>query len=133
MNPNYAFVARRAGYICEYCHAPEAVFNLQFEVEHIKPLAAGGDNSESNLALSCRSCNLYKSDNISFLDEITQRKARLFNPRRHIWKNHFQLDYQTGKISGLTAIGRATAACLKMNGKIQVSARIQWVKLGLFD
>ncbi len=48
MNPNYAFVAKRAGHICEYCHAPEAVFNLRFEVEHIKPLSRGGNNSEEN-------------------------------------------------------------------------------------
>jgi hypothetical protein len=133
MNPNYAFVAKRAGHVCEYCHAPEAVFNLQFEVEHIKPISSGGQNSEDNLALSCRSCNLYKSDNVSFPDEITQRKVRLFNPRRHVWKNHFKIDYQTGEISGLTTIGRATAVCLKMNGSIQVSARIEWLKLGLFE
>lgn len=133
MNPNYAFVPKRAGHICEYCHAPEAVFNLRFEVEHIKPLSRGGNNSEENLALACRSCNLYKSDLVSFFDEETQTKTRLFNPRRHIWKNHFKIDYRTGEISGLTATGRATAVCLKMNGKIQVSARIQWLKLGLFD
>lgn len=48
MNPNYAFVAKRAGHICEYFHAPEAVFNLRSEVEHIKPLSRGGNNSEEN-------------------------------------------------------------------------------------
>lgn len=77
MNPNYAFVAKRAGHICEYCHAPEAVFNLQFEVEHIKPLSRGGDDSKNNLALSCRSCNLYKSDSVSFFDKETRKKSRL--------------------------------------------------------
>jgi hypothetical protein len=35
MNPKYAFVALRAGHRCEYCHAPEVVFNSLFEVEHI--------------------------------------------------------------------------------------------------
>jgi hypothetical protein len=34
MNPLYARVAARAGDRCEYCHAPEAVFNFPFEVEH---------------------------------------------------------------------------------------------------
>jgi hypothetical protein len=42
VNPNYPFVAARAKHICEYCHAPEAVFNLPFEVEHIIPSAHGG-------------------------------------------------------------------------------------------
>lgn len=133
MNPNYAFAAKRAGHICEYCHAPEAVFNLQFEVEHIKPLSRGGADSKNNLALACRSCNLFKSDSVSFFDEETRKKFRLFNPRRNVWKNHFKINYQTGEISGLTAIGRVTAACLKMNGKIQIAARIQWLKLGLFE
>jgi hypothetical protein len=31
MNPHYPQVALRAGYRCEYCHAPEAVFNLPLE------------------------------------------------------------------------------------------------------
>ena len=37
MNPNYPFVAERACHRCEYCHAPEAIFNFPFEVEHIVP------------------------------------------------------------------------------------------------
>ncbi len=28
MNPHYTQVALMAGHRCEYCHAPEAVFNL---------------------------------------------------------------------------------------------------------
>jgi hypothetical protein len=32
MNPHYEVVALRAGHRCEYCHAPEAVFNFPFEV-----------------------------------------------------------------------------------------------------
>ena len=39
MNPHYPEVALRAGHRCEYCYAPEAVFNLPLEVEHIVPLA----------------------------------------------------------------------------------------------
>ena len=68
MNPRYSSVASRARHVCEYCHAPEAVFNLPFEVEHIVPLSQGGDKGEDNLALSCRSCNLYKSDSVSAFD-----------------------------------------------------------------
>lgn len=133
MNPNYAPVARRARHICEYCRAPEAVFNLPFEVEHIKPLSRGGDDSENNLALSCRSCNLYKSDVISGFDEESRNKTRLFNPRIDAWSEHFAINDKTSEIEGLTAIGRVTVSRLRMNGKAQVSARIQWLKLGLFD
>ena len=133
MNPNYAIVASRAGHICEYCHAPEAVFNLPFEVEHIKPLSQDGDDSENNLALSCRSCNLYKSDAISGFDEESQNQTRLFNPRLDVWNEHFAINYKTSEIEGFSAIGRVTVSRLRMNGNAQVAARIQWLKLGLFD
>ena len=60
MNPFYHLVADRACHRCEYCHAPELVFNFPFEVEHIIPTSRGGANVEINLALACRSCNLRK-------------------------------------------------------------------------
>ena len=31
------------------------------EVEHIVPVARGGEDTITNWALACRSCNLYKS------------------------------------------------------------------------
>ena len=133
MNPNYSFVSSRAGHICEYCHAPEAVFNLPFEVEHIFPLSRGGNDNENNLALSCRSCNLYKSDSVSSLDEETQIEARLFNPREDVWAEHFTLDRKTGEITGLTSVGKATISRLRINSKAQLAARVSWLKLGLFD
>ncbi len=37
MNPLYFFVAERAHHRCEYCHAPESIFNAVLEVEHITP------------------------------------------------------------------------------------------------
>ena len=35
MNPLYFLVAERAYHRCEYCHAPESIFNAVLEVEHI--------------------------------------------------------------------------------------------------
>ena len=48
----YPQVALRARLRCEYCRAPESVFNLEFEVEHIVPTARGGSDELSNLALA---------------------------------------------------------------------------------
>lgn len=31
-----------------------------FHIDHIKPLAKGGNNEDSNLTVSCRECNLSK-------------------------------------------------------------------------
>ena len=57
MNPHYEVVALEAGHCCEHCHAPEAVFNFPFEVEHIIPLARDGADAVHNWALACRACN----------------------------------------------------------------------------
>src|SRR5207253_4223212 len=112
MNPHYPLVSARARHACEYCRAPEIVFNLPFEVEHIMPLSYGGETTEDNLALSCRSCNLYKSDFISALGELSQTEVLLFNPRRDVWKEHFSIEAEAGEIKGLTEIGRATVSRL---------------------
>lgn len=51
-------VFKRDGFCCHYCGAkPPAVL---LHVDHITPVAAGGDNSMDNLITSCDSCNLGK-------------------------------------------------------------------------
>jgi len=132
MNPRHRFVAQRALHHCEYCKAPEAIFNFPFEVEHITPPGNGGTNSDENLALACRSCNLYKSDFLLFQDPITLDTVRLFHPRIDRWQDHFACNLELGSIDALTPIGRATVACLRVNSDHQLSARLQWVRLGLF-
>ncbi len=65
MNARYPFVARRARHRCEYCHAPESLFNFPFEVEHVVPRSHDGGDDEANLALACRACNVAKSDHLT--------------------------------------------------------------------
>ncbi len=132
MNPRHAQVALRAGHQCEYCHAPEAIFNFPFEVEHIAPLSQEGTGDETNLALSCRSCNLRKAVHISGFDPQSQTTVRLFHPRQDNWNEHVQVDEGSAQIIGLTASGRATAVRLDMNSQSQRLARRQWMWLGLF-
>lgn len=132
MNPRYPLVSGRAAHRCEYCHAPEVVFNLPFEVEHIQPQSEGGINEDSNLALACRSCNLFKGVQVTGFDEVTQTTARLFDPRSDAWLDHFDVEADTGIIRGRTEIGRATAMRLRMNREVQLIARISWMELGLF-
>lgn len=132
MNPLYPTVAERANYRCEYCHAPEEVFNFPFDVEHILPVARGGSYDLDNLALSCRACNSYKSAFEVGQDSETQALAPLFNPRREVWDEHFQIDLQTAEIIGLTVTGRATALRLRMNLPRQRAARLRWMQFGLF-
>ncbi|MDM9382578.1 HNH endonuclease signature motif containing protein [Chlorogloeopsis sp. ULAP01] len=127
MNPFYPLVANRANHRCEYCHAPELVFNFPFEVEHIVPMYRGGADAEFNLALACRSCNLRKGTRISAVDPESKTEVPLFHPRQDTWNEHFRVDIEVG-----TAIGRATIVCLEMNSQPQIIARQLWIRLGLF-
>ena len=82
MNSRYPRVAQRAAHHCEYCGAPETVFNFAFEVEHIVPAVCRGLDEEFNWALSCRSCNLHKYIHVEGFDPEMRTSAKLFNPRR---------------------------------------------------
>lgn len=132
MNPLYSVTAARAEYRCEYCHAPEFAFNFAFEVEHIHPRSQGGDSSSENLALSCASCNGFKSNSVSGREENSAELLPLFHPRRDTWEQHFGFDAETSHIVGLTAVGRVTIARLKMNSPLQIRARRHWIQLNLY-
>lgn len=131
MNPFYPIVAERAQYRCEYCHAPEIVFNFPLEVEHIIPKSKSGSDEPSNLALACRSCNLRKGNRTT--GKLNGGKDfPLFHPREDIWSEHFQVSVDSGEILGLTTIGQVTIASLQMNTLSQLKARQIWLRLGLF-
>jgi HNH endonuclease len=102
VNPLYALVAQRAGHRREYCRAPEAIFNLPFEIEHIIPRSQHGSDEESNCALACRSRNLYKSDQTEGLDRVTGEVVRILHPRQDLWGAHCRIDMETASIIGVT-------------------------------
>ena len=129
MNPLYPPVAHRAAYRCEYCRAPEVIFSDAFEVEHITPKGRGGSNLLENLALACSICNSYKGSFERGFDSETQTEIALFHPRHDIWDEHFQFQWESGEIAGLTPTGRATLNRLQINLSRHVTARLLWVKL----
>lgn len=132
MNPFYPYVAQRARHRCEYCLAPEAVFNLPIEVEHVVPLSRGGLDTSTNLALACRSCNVHKSFHIATIDPQTETEVPFFNPRTQNWHEHFAVSQDGARLEGLSPAGRATVLRLRMNSRLQVVARHQWRSLGLY-
>ena len=132
MNPLYPKTADRAGDRCEYCRAPEQVFNFSFDVEHIVPRSAGGSSDSQNIALACESCNLHKSITMEGWDECEGRSSPLFHPRHDVWQEHFRYESDSGTIVGRTAVGRVTVASLKMNSDFQIRARRHWVRLNLY-
>lgn len=79
-------VFKRDSFTCQYCgeKAPDVVL----EVDHIKPVAGGGDNEIMNLVTSCKGCNAGKgarelSDNQVIekqrqqLEELNERRQQL--------------------------------------------------------
>jgi hypothetical protein len=132
LNRRYPRIADRAGHRCEYCLAPEAVFNFPFEVEHIIPQLHGGGDSEDNLALACRACNAHKADIVEHTDPLTGESVRLFHPRRDTWSDHFRIDTAAALIEGVSAIGRVSVDRMVMNAVEQVEARSLWFQLNLF-
>lgn len=101
-------------------------------MEHIIPISRQGVDNEVNLALACRSCNLRKGTRISGIDSDSNTEIRFFHPRQELWSDHFQVDSESGMITGITSIGKVTVEYLKMNSSAQVAARQLWIRLGLF-
>jgi HNH endonuclease len=132
LNPLHSLISERSGHRCEYCRAPESIFNLAFEVEHIVPVAAGGKSTMVNLALACRSCNAFKSSRRDYVDAKSGLLENLYHPRQDLWEEHFLVDVMSGEIIGLTGVGRATVAGLRMNSQSQLTARQFWIQLGIF-
>jgi hypothetical protein len=61
-------IFKRDGFICQYCGAtpPDVVLH----VDHIIPVAEGGQNEPDNLTTSCADCNLGKGSRT--LDQVPQ-------------------------------------------------------------
>jgi hypothetical protein len=100
---------------CEYCVLPSNFSTDFFHFEHIIPVVLNGKTELENLARSCGICNNNKRDKIEHIDPLTQQIVRLYNPRQDIWSDHFQWSDDDLYIIGLTPIGRATIALLKLN------------------
>jgi len=103
----------------------------RLEIEHIIPLAKGGNDDETNLWLACPICNGHKSDKTEDFDPITQTVVSLFNPRRQAWWDHFCWTEDGLRIEGMTPTGRATVAALHLSDDPDALAvRSYWVLAG---
>jgi len=126
-------VFKRDKFTCQYCGAksPEVVLN----VDHIDPVANGGNNEIINLITSCFSCNSGKSDrtlNDTSVVEKQRKQLELLQERREQielmleWKKSLSnfdndvidmiADYVNSKIQPL---------CINENGKQSVT---KWLK-----
>jgi hypothetical protein len=92
-----------------------------FHIEHILPRKHSGSDDLDNLALACSDCNLHKGSNIAGYDPETGKLTELFNPRRHVWSEHFER--QRAMIVGVTAIGRTTIEVMQLNTEERLDLR----------
>lgn len=116
-------VKKRANGYCEYCFSKEEFCPDSFSMEHIIPLAKNGEHSLDNLANSCQGCNNLKYTSTEFLDKVTGEYFSLYNPRKHIWAEHFQWSENYLHLIGISAIGRVTIELLQLNRKGVVNLR----------
>ncbi|MBK8022917.1 MAG: HNH endonuclease [Chloroflexi bacterium] len=99
-------------------------------IDHIVPSTASGTTMPDNLCLTCVGCNLYKSDFQDGVDPESQELVALFNPRLQPWYAHFNWEPDGTILRGLTPIGRATVARLRINRPEAVQSRQLWVQAG---
>lgn len=115
--PDYLrkLVEERANGNCEYCLLPALFSGSIFCIDHILPESKSGLTVFENLAYACHNCNSFKSAKIEGFDDLSKIIAPIFNPRIHIWSEHFVFNNQSSIITGITSIGRVTTNSLKMN------------------
>ncbi len=116
-------VWHRAGHCCEYCRMPQDCDDAPFEIDHIIARKHRGATVAENLARTCALCNRRHGPNLAGIDPKTRTIVRLFHPRRHSWRRHF--DWDGPFLVGRTAIGRATVEVLAINLPLRVRHRAQ--------
>ena len=117
---------------CGYCLGEQKYILAWLEIEHIYPRAKGGKTVKENLWLACPFCNTFKSSQTHGIDPVTRKNVLLFNPRKQIWKKHFEFSPDKIHIIGKTACGRATVKALQLNNELAVETRKHWVEVGWY-
>ena len=121
-------VLRRAAGRCAYCQLLQQGQEATFHIEHIIPVAAGGQTVAANLALACVSCSLRKSARLTARDPQTGHEVALFHPRQEQWASHFH--WEGLRLVGRTEVGRATIEALNMNRALILAIREEEAVLG---
>jgi hypothetical protein len=115
---------------CGYCLTQRKLIGQPMSMEHLIPVAMGGDSTRENLWLACRRCNEFRGARTHAIDPLTGDETSLFNPRTQTWSAHFIWNDDSTEIIGLTPVGRATVVALRLNNDDIKLARALWVMIG---
>ena len=121
-------VSQRAAGRCEYCGLSQVGQEATFHLDHVVPVAAGGQTIVENMALACVSCSLRKAARQTVIDPQSEEEVAMYNPRREQWSDHFR--WEGVRVVGQTATGRATVAALDMNRPLMLAIRQEEANLG---
>lgn len=123
-------VFERAQGRCEYCRLPQVAAGHKHEPDHIIPKQHDGETSADNLALACLRCNRHKGYNVGSFDPESGALVAFYNPRIHVWAEHFELDGPL--IRPLTPHGRVTVKMLRLNDPARVEERQRLIAVKLY-
>ena len=123
-------VAERAFFRCEYCLLPDDAGSFPFEVDHVIAIKHGGKSIFENLAYACPRCNRNKGTDLTTVLDDPETPIRIFNPRRDIWEEHFEVE--SGGIYPKTLLGEATVKILNLNDPDRVIGRRLLAESGLY-
>ena len=119
-------VAARFEHRCAYCHSPEFLTRMVYEIDHIFPRGRGGRTELDNLAYACPLCNRKKGDYTDAIDPSTEMRVPLFHPLLQTWERHFAWSSDGLRIEGRSPMGRATINALQLNGDLLAGLRYIW-------
>ena len=124
-------IAKRANFCCEYCLIPEIFLATVFHIEHIRSIKHDGKTTLENLAFACPHCNQNKGTNIAtFISDDSDELIRLFNPRKDLWLEHFQV--MDGEILPKTIIAEGTIRILDFNQLERLILRQALIEAGVY-
>ena len=100
----------------------------RLQIDHVQPIAKGGLDNDDNLCLACELCNQHKWTQTHGIDPDTGQYIALFHPRRQRWSDNFVWGSGGAEIVGVTACGRATIRALRLNDRLAVTVRRNWIR-----
>lgn len=110
-------VRERFNYRCGYCGVAEHEVGALLEIDHYRPLSAGGGDELDNLVYCCPACNRFKHDYWS-----EDEAKRLLHPLRDNLSQHLT-ESEDGRLIALTSRGGLHIEILRLNRASLVELR----------
>lgn len=123
-HPKREEVRQRYHRCCGYCGVSEMEVGGELTVDHFRPVAAGGNDSDDNLIYACFRCNLYKGDFFPTREDL-EHGHRVLHPLLDDLSVHFQQNEQTGLLEPLTDEGAFHISLLRLNRPQLIENRLQ--------